>query len=195
LALALAALTLAPLFSGCSFADFYNQRGEVNVELVPIGPTNTSLAEFRSIKIAIYGVTVEQFLVIDRKQFSFAQQPLVIDLVEKGTRGETVPLVQNIQETIRPIDNVTLHLDVLSAIDAQGKPMPVCHEEDQTTSFPCFFVTQERAYPLGGRNFAVPRGGTLTLGVPLAVQQFGTGTQIEYSLFVDPSIAVVKTSL
>ncbi|MFA5861412.1 MAG: hypothetical protein WDA16_06915 [Candidatus Thermoplasmatota archaeon] len=190
----LALVALTPLLAGCNFKDWYNQEGKVNVALVAVGPTNTSLSEFSTIKIAIYGVSVKQYLVIATKEFKFDAAPLVIDLVEKGTKGERTMLVQNVQENIRAIESVTLRLDVIEAIDAQGKPMPICHENDETTAFPCFFVPANGAFRHQDRNIPVPRGGVLTIGFPLAVSSFGNPGRIEYSLFEDPALVEISTS-
>lgn len=187
-------VALTPALAGCNFRDWYNQEGKVNVALYTVGPTNTSLSEFRSLQIAIYGVSVKQFLVIGAKEFKFDAQPLVVDLVEKGTKGERVMLVEGITENIRAIESITLHLDVIEAIDAQGKPLPICHENDATTTFPCFFVPSNGAFRHEGRNIPVPRGGTVTIGFPLAVSSFGNPGRIEYSLFEDPALIEVTNT-
>lgn len=183
-----ALVALTPLLAGCNFRDWYNQQGRVNVALYTIGATNTSLGDFKTLQIAVYGVSIKQYLVIGSKEFKFDQQPLVIDLVEKGTKGERVMLVQNVLEDIRAIESITIHLDVIEAIDAGGKPVPICHESDKTTVFPCFFVPDNGAYRHQDRNIAIPRGGTLTIGFPLAVSRFGNPGREEYSLFEDPSL-------
>lgn len=181
-----ALVALSSALAGCSFPDFYNQNGDVRVELAPQGPTNTSLSDFRKITIAVYGVSVRQIGSIDPFEFSFGDSPLVVDLVETGMRGDRVPLSEH-KQSIRAVGEVTLRLDVVQAVDARGETMPVCREEDTVATFPCFFLNRAGAYRLTEPDFAPPRGGDVVMGFPLSVHEATVEGKTEYFLIADPT--------
>ena len=189
-ALALALVLLAVPLAGCNFRDFYNQEGTFHVVLVPQGPENSSLTDFRSLKIAIYGVSVRQQLTVQSKEFSFGDTPLVVDFLETALKGERVPLATG-KQNLRAVDNVTLRLDVIEALDAQGKTIPTCHEGEPVERFPCFYMPDNNAYRLGEPQFAPPRGGSVTFGFPLAVQSVTQNGDTEYFFVGDPALAIV----
>ncbi|HWH09024.1 MAG TPA: hypothetical protein VNX21_07470 [Candidatus Thermoplasmatota archaeon] len=190
-AVALACLLLAAPLAGCNFKDFYNQMGTFHVVLVPQGPENSSLTDFRSLKIAVYGVSLRQQLTLQPKEFSFGEAPLVVDFLEAGLKGERIPLATG-KMNLRAVDNVTLRLDVIEAVDAQGKDIPTCYEGEPVESFPCFYMPTNNAYRLQEPQFAPPRGGTVTFGFPLAVKTITVQGDTEYFFVGDPADAIIE---
>ena len=185
-------LVLTPALAGCNFQDWYNQNGTVVIELVPQGPTNTSLTDFRSLKIAVYGVSVKQLLAANPKEFSYGESPLVVDFVSTGMRGERVPLA-TFKQNIRPVDSVTLRLDIVEAVDAQGRSLPVCREgSTEPTTFPCFFLPDRGIFQLTEPDFGPPRGGTVVFGFPLEVRIVTVRGDDEYFLLGDPADATIQ---
>ena len=187
----MACLLAAVPLAGCNFKDFYNQNGTFHVVLVPQGPENSSLTDFRSLKVAIYGVSVRQQLNIQSKEFSFGDAPLVVDFLDKALKGERVPLATG-KMSLRAVDNVTVRLDVIEAVDAQGKDVPTCYEGEPVEAFPCFYMPTNNAYRLTEPQFAPPRGGTVTFGFPLAVKSVTVEGDTEYFFVGDPALAVIE---
>lgn len=190
-ALAVACLLAAVPLAGCNFKDFYNQNGTFHVVLVPQGPENSSITDFRSLKVAIYGVSVRQQLNIQSKEFSFGDAPLVVDFLDKALKGERVPLATG-KMSLRAVDNVTVRLDVIEAVDAQGNDVPTCYEGEPVEAFPCFFMPANNAYRLAEPQFAPPRGGTVTFGFPLAVKSVTLEGDTEYFFVGDPALAIIE---
>lgn len=180
-ALPILLVLLLPAFAGCNAKDWYNQMGTVQVDLAPQGATNTSLNEFRTIKVAIYGVTVKQYLAADAKQFSFGANPLVIDLVEKGRAGERVTLAE-FKVNLRAVESVTVHLDVVEAVDAGGESLQICRLQDTVEKWPCFFMPDNNAFRYDEKSFSPPRGGEAVVAFPLAVKYATQGRKAQYYL-------------
>jgi hypothetical protein len=186
----LAALVVAtPVLAGCNLKDWYNQLGDVKIFLAPVGPSNSSIADFRTLQIAIYGVSVKQVLIVDPKDFTYASPP-VTDLVAAGARGERTQIAQ-VKETIRPIESVTVTLDVVQALDAQGKSVPVCREGQAITGNPCFFLDAQGFIRFSDRNIPISRGNVEDFTMPLQVLSRTQGGQTEYFLNMDQSQATV----
>lgn len=157
------------MLAGCNLQDWYNQRGWVDVQLAPQGPRNTSLDEFQRIGLAVFGVTVRQDGVAIPQTFTFGEEPLLFDLVEKGKAGERVPLAR-FKTSLRATAEVTIRMAVVEVIDAAGQPMQVCRIDDTVRSWPCFFVPDNDAYTYEDKPFAPPRGGEVVVGFPAAVK-------------------------
>jgi len=188
------ALVLALLLPGCNYITWYKQEGFVNVNLHMIGPQDTSLGDFRELQVALKGVTINQYLVLQPHFYSFGDQPKVLDLVAAGTKGQVIPLVSHTNMSVRAIESITLTMEVIKATDAAGKDVPVCHDGDQVTQFPCFFAPDNDAYRHQDRNIALQRGGTITVNFPLAVLRFNNnkvGQDPEYALIEDPTLLTV----
>jgi hypothetical protein len=191
-----AALLLAPALAGCNFRDWYNQEGHFRVFLFPQGPQNSSLSDFTTLTLAVYGVTVKQVQYIEPKTFTFGTQPLVIDMIKAGAKGELIPLTPSFLANIRPIESTTLTVDIVQAIDAQGRSIPVCREDQPTTTFPCFFLAKNGAITFNERPIAMQRGGTVNFGFPVAVKSTdqlfpGENRPTEYLLLSDQSLAII----
>ena len=186
----LALVVLTAFMAGCDARDFYNQNGTFHIHLVPQGPENSSLTDFRTLNLAIYGVTVRQVLSANPKEFSFGETPLVVNFIEAGLAGERIPLASG-KQNLRAVESVTIRLDVVEATDAQGKDIPVCYEGRPVPSFPCFFMPSNNAFTLGEPQFAPPRGGTVTFGFPLAVKTAVQDGKTEYYLVGEAARATV----
>ena len=190
-AVALALVVLAVPLAGCNFKDFYNQSGTFHIHLVPQGPENSSITDFRTLRVAVYGVSVKQQLTVQTKEFSFGDAPLVVDFLDAALKGERIPLATG-KQNLRAVDNVTLRLDVLEAVDAQGNEVPTCHEGEPVERFPCFFMPDNNAFRLSEPHFAPPRGGEVTFGFPLAVKSVTVRGDTEYFFLGDPADATVE---
>lgn len=190
-ALALGLVVLAVPLAGCDFKDFYNQMGTFHIELVPQGPENSSVTDFRTLRIAVYGVSVKQQLTVQPKEFSFGDSPLVVDFLHAALNGERVRLATG-QQNLRAVDNVTIRLDVLEAVDAAGHEVATCYEGEPVERFPCFYMPGNNAFRLEEPRFAPPRGGEVTFGFPLAVQAVTVEGDMEYFFVGDPALATVE---
>lgn len=182
------------LTAGCSVKDWFNQSGKIHVNILPLGPEGTDLLDFRSVKVALYSATVKQVLIIEPKDFSYGDSPLIFDMVEKGTKGEKIPILSE-TINIRAVESITLRLDVVEAIDAQGRAMPICREGETITTFPCFFVPEEGVYRhQNAQTFSTVRGGSVTFNYPLGVRSTTQGGNVEYFIYEDPAKVVIETS-
>lgn len=185
-----ALLVLTPALAGCNFKDWYNQRGDVRVFLQPVGPNNSSISDFTSLKIAIFGVTLKQLLVVDSQAFSYGASPLILDMVTLGARNERLEVAQA-KESIRPLETITITVDVIEARDAQRREIPVCREGTTSDAQTCFFL-DAKGFIRFERNIAINRGGTVEITMPLQVKVATVGTKTEYFLVSDVSQAVIE---
>ena len=176
-------LALVPALAGCSFPDWYKQRGTVYVELAPQGPAGTALGDFQKLSIAVYGVSMKKLGTVEPYEFAFTGSPLVVDMVEKGRAKATIPLVEN-KTNLRAFESVTVRIDVIEAVDASGKSIPGCHPGQPVESRPCVSTPVNGAYR-AERQFSPPRGGEVTFRFPLAVQFSATAN--EYYIQLDPT--------
>lgn len=174
-----------PAFAGCNVKDWYNQEGWVHVDLAVDGSRNSNLDNFRSIKAAVYGVSIRQAGVADAKHFTFGSDPLIVDLVEKGKAGESVRLAE-FKTNLRATERVAVRIAVFEAIDAAGNPMQVCRLNQEVEKFPCFYQPENAALLYEAKSFSPPRGGTIDVGFPVTVQFAQQGRASEYFLFADP---------
>lgn len=189
--LALLLVLLTGATAGCNFQLWYDQSGRFFIELDVQGPDNSSITDFQRLKIAVYGVSVKQIQFIETKEFSFGDEPLVVDALKAGLERQRIPLVEGTM-SIRAVEHVTVRLDVVEAVDSQGKSIPVCKETQETTTFPCFFLPTNNAFRIT-RSFSPPRGGDVTFGFPLSVKSVALGGDTEYLFDVPSAQARVET--
>jgi hypothetical protein len=175
-------VALLPALAGCSFTDWYKQRGTVYIELAPEGSAGTALGDFRKLTIAVYGVSLKKVGSVEPYEFSFGESPLLVDLVERGRAGTTVPLAENVTN-LRAFETVTVRIDVVEALDAGGKGVPGCHPGQPVPSRPCVSTPVNGAYR-AERQFSPPRGGDVTFRFPLSVQFDASAN--EYYIQMDP---------
>lgn len=180
-------LVATSALAGCNVKNWYNQEGIVHVALAPVGPQESALNDFRSLKVGILGVSIKQLGTVSPKNYAFPDGPLMVDLVAAGRAGETIPLTQE-KFNIRAIESVTITLQVLEAIDAAGKVLPNCHPGEPAESKPCVSTPINGAYRSAEKSFSVPRGGEVKFDFPLAVQ-YGDR---EYFIQHDPSLVVIE---
>lgn len=176
-----------PAFAGCNVKDWYNQNGTVEIDMKPMGTSNTSLGDFRVLKIAVYDVTAKQIDSANPQSFSFTsggQAPLIVDLV--GKAGQAIPLA-SFHTNLRAIESVTIHIDVVEAVDAAGKSLPGCHPGQPVVSKPCVATPADLGYRAAEKSFSPPRGGKVVFGFPLAVRAGGG----EYFIQYDPTQATI----
>lgn len=164
----LAVVALVPALAGCSFSDWWNLRGTVEVELAPQGPSGTALSNFQSLQIAVYGVSMKKAGSVEPYEFSFGEDPLLVDLVATGKAGTRIPMVTN-KTNLREFESVTIRIEVVEAISASGRSLPACHPGQPVESRPCVSTPVNGAYRIE-RPFSAPRGGTATFVFPIAVQ-------------------------
>lgn len=184
-AFAFALVLLMPALAGCNFKDWYNQEGYVAVDFMVDTGANSTLDHFRSIKAAIYGVSIRQFDSADAKHFTFGEQPLIVDLVEMGNEDKRERLAE-FKTNIRRTDTVLLRVVVFEAIDAAGNSMEICRLDDPDVKFPCFYQPDNAALVYDEKSFSPPRGGTVVVGFPVTVHFATQGRAQEYFLFPDP---------
>lgn len=175
------------MLAGCNVKDWYNQMGTVTVELMPLRSGESQMDAFRIIRVAVYGVTVRQAGVADAKQFTFGDNPLVVDLVEKAKSGERIPLAQ-FRTNLRATSTVDVRMLVIEVIEANGNSMEVCRTTDVPERFPCFFQPTNSVWTYDEKPFAPPRGGEVVVGFPLTVKFAQQGRVSEFYLAADPNL-------
>lgn len=182
-------LALVPALAGCSFTDWYKQRGTVYVQLAPQGPAGTALGDFQKLTVAVYGVSMKKVGTVEPYEFSFGASPLVVDLVQHGRAGTTIPMVEN-KTNLRAFESVTVRIDVVEAVTASGATIPGCHPGQPVASRPCVSTPVNGAYR-AERQFSPPRGGEATFLFPLGVQ-FSANVN-EYYIQLDPTAIRIVT--
>lgn len=180
-------LVATPMLAGCNVKDWYNQQGTITVELAPLRTSDSQMDAFRSIRVAVYGVTVRQAGAADAKQFTFGENPLVVDLVEEARAGERVRLAE-FKSNLRATVTVDVRMLIIEAIEANGNSMEVCRAEDVPERFPCFYQPTNGAWTYDDKPFAPPRGGEVVVGFPLTVHFEQQGRVSEYFLRADPNL-------
>lgn len=184
----LALLVATPALAGCNFADWYNQRGTVKVELVAVGADQSAIEDFETLKIAVYGVSLKQAGSIQTQEFTFGGSPLIVDLAATASADQRIPLAQTTL-SLRQVESVTLRIEVVEAVDASGTVLPACHPGEPVESRPCVSTPRNGAYREENRPFSAERGGTIVYGFPLAVQ-YDQPTN-EYYIQTDPEFATL----
>lgn len=179
--------------SGCNVRDWYNQEGWVAIDLVVDSGRNTTIDQFRSIKAALYGVSLAQADVADQKHFTYGEQPLILDLVEKARKEERVRLTE-FKTNLRQTERVAVRMVVFEAIDAAGNPMPICRLNQDVEKFPCFYQPDNAALLYDEKSFSPPRGGEIVVGFPIAVQFATQGRAAEYFLYADPGLVTLDVN-
>lgn len=184
-ALLFALVLVMPAFAGCNVRDWYNQEGWVVIDLAMDAGRNTSADHFRSVKAAVYGVSLRQAGTTDAKHFTFGEDPLILDLVEKTKQGERVRLAE-FKTNLRATERVAIRMTVFEAIDAAGNSMEVCRLDDTPEKFPCFYQPDNAALQYDEKSFSPPRGGSIVVGFPVSIQFAQQGRASEYYLYADP---------
>jgi len=171
--------------AGCNFSLWQKQQGEVKVYVVPQGPAKTALNNFQKLKIAVLGVSLKQAGSLQTMEFSYGSDPLVVDMVDKGTHGTKVQVAQNVTG-LHAFESITIRIEVTEAVDSTGRSLPNCHPNEPVTSHPCVSTPSNGAYRIDGKNFSPTRGGTVAANFPLAVL-FDQPTN-EYYIQADPAL-------
>ena len=194
--LVLSTLLFTPVLAGCSIADWYNQNGTVRIELAIQGPEGSAIDELRSVKVAIYGISLKQ---VNAQPIHFAfeeggePQPLLVDLVEEQKGDARVPLTE-FKTNLLATERVAIRIVTFEAISAAGESLEICNLEDEVERFPCFYQPANSALLYEERPFAPPRGGEVVVGFPVAVAFAQQGSASEYYLVADPSKIVLENS-
>ena len=182
-------LALVPSLAGCSFSDWWNLKGTVYVDLAPQAPGKSSINDFRTLKVAVHGVSLKKAGAVDPYEFSYGTEPLIVDMVAAGKAGNRIRMVEN-KTTLREFESVTVRIEVIDAVDASGKTLPACHPGQPVASRPCVSTPVNGAYRIE-RDFSPPRGGTATFVFPLAVHYSQDSN--EYFIQGDGTLAEVVT--
>lgn len=185
-------LLLMPAFAGCNIQDWYNQMGTVRIQL-DVQPAQTShLADFRSVKAVIYGVTLTQLGdALNPKQFTFGPGGKIVDIVQHGKSGEAIGLAE-FRTNLRATEGILVRMVVFEAIESSGTPMEICRVTSRPERFPCFYQPQSDALEYDAAPFAPPRGGEVVVHFPVAIKYAQQGTVAEYFLFADPALVELE---
>lgn len=193
-AVLLAVLLLSTTLAGCNVQDWYNHMGTVNVSLAPTGVQESRIGDFQTVSVALYGVSVKQVDSINTKEFSYGDQPLVVDLAKLARDRERLPITQ-FKMNLRAVETITLRMEVLEAVDASGRSLEICRPGDEIERFPCFAVPDNGAYVYDDKPFSPQRGRVLNVGLPLDLQYLDSGPRNEYYfLAIDPNRLVLETA-
>ena len=180
-----------PAMAGCNVQDWYNKKGDVNLVLTPLADENSLVDQFKSVKVALYGVTLRQRGAINPANFGY-DEPKIIDLVPMAREGEELT-VTKFTTSLLPTVRVFLKLVVIEAIDAAGTSLMVCRPVDTPERFPCFYQPADDVFePVDLSPFSPPRGGTVTVHIPIAVKYAQQGRVSEYFLFSDPALVELE---
>lgn len=188
---------IMPAFAGCDVKDWYNQSGTVRIQLEPQPAQGSHLDSFKSVKAAIYGVSLKQAgESLNVKHFTFGKDPKIVDLVDAGKKGTVIELTE-FKTSLRATERIAVQIAVFEAIDAAGASMEICRLADTPQRFPCFYVPDDDLLLFEGcpstdatcreKSFAPPRGGMVVVHFPVAIQYAQDGPRGEYFLFADPA--------
>lgn len=180
-----ALVLVLPAFAGCNVNNWMKQQGEVKVFLAPQGPQKSALNNFQKLKVAVLGVSLKPADSIQTKEFTFGTDPLVVDMVDKGTHNARVQLAQTTL-SLRAIETITVRIDVTEAVDSTGKELPVCHPGEPVASRPCVSIPANGAYRIEGKPFSTTRGGVVDANFPLAI--LFDAPSNEYYIQADPAL-------
>lgn len=181
-----ALLVLSMSLAGCSASDWYNQRGTIRVELavmdtVPEDLNITSrIDDFQQLRITLRGAQVRQELAAN--PISSPSVADVKDAVAMAKSGERVRLLEE-KVSLRGFQQVVVRLEALDGITATGEAIPGCERGVAVEEPPCIRYDRSGAYSrnLVPADFAAPRGGTMTIVLPVGV---GFNPQLnEYFIF------------
>jgi hypothetical protein len=175
-------LVATPMLAGCNLPQWLREQGTVKVFVAPLAASKSRANDFQHLKIGVIGVSLKPLDSIDTKEFVYTGDPRVIDLVADA--GKPVEVVSTVQ-LIRPIEAITVRIEVEDAVDASGHTLPSCHPGEPVASKPCVSTPANGAYSIDQKPVAIPRGGTVDADFPLAVL-YDAGSK-EYFIQSDPA--------
>lgn len=185
-ALVLALVVLVtPMLAGCNFQQWAKQEGTVSIFIAPVSPSQSQSNDFQHLKIGILGVSIKQVNVLDPREFTYGNDPKIIDLVAGGAKGEKTK-VASTSLPIRAVESVTVRIEIEDAVDASGKAIPGCHPGEPVPSKPCVSTPANGAYRIQEKPVAIPRGGAVDAYFPLAVLYDKASN--EYFIQSDPAL-------
>lgn len=190
LGLVLLVVALSTSLAGCNVRDWWDLKGTYQVDARPLSPSESAIGDFQKLTLAISEVSLKQEGELTPHLFGFGDDPLLLDMVDLGTKGESVPLAKTTR-IIRPMTAVTVRLYVVEAIDAQGRSLPACFPGEPVESRPCVSTPVNGAYRLDTVPWSAPRGGSATFLFPIAVQYSASAN--EYYIQADDAKIVLQS--
>lgn len=179
-------LVLAVSLSGCNAQDWYNQQGTVRLEMAVYGEippeltTQSRIEDFERLRVTLRGGQLRQ----DAAASSINSPAMsdILDLVALAESGERVLLLED-KVNMRGFSQAVLRLEVLDGITAAGEAIPGCERGATIEEPPCIRYDRAGTYAraLDPAEFNVPRGGTMTIVVPVGIGY--TASVNEYFLF------------
>ena len=180
-----------PAMAGCNLKDWYDQKGDVRIQLRPLGDEHSLVDQFKSVKVALYGVTLRQGRAVNPDFFGY-EEPKIIELVSMAREGEELTVTQ-FTTSLLPTVRVQFKAVVIEAIDAAGNSLEVCRPSDRPERFPCFYQPADDSFePVDLKPFSPPRGGMVIVHIPMAIKYAQQGLVSEYFLFSDPALVELE---
>jgi hypothetical protein len=181
-----------PALAGCNVQDWYNHVGTVQIQLDIQPATASRLNDFQLVKVALYGVTLKQAGdAINAKQFSFGAQPKIVEIVQLGKTGGSIPLTE-FKTNLRATERVQVKLVVFEAIDAAGNSLEICRLGTKPARYPCFYQPNDDALYYEEKPFSPPRGGLTVVHFPVAIKYAQQGQATQYFLYADPTLVELE---
>lgn len=179
-------LVLAVSLSGCNAKDWYNQQGTVRLELAVYGDvpaelnTESRIEDFERLRVTLRGGQLRQDAVAG--SINSPTMSDILDLVELAKSGDRVVLLEE-KVNLRGFSQAVLRLEVLDGITAAGEAIPGCERGATVEEPPCIRYDRAGTYAraLDPSEFHVPRGGTMTIVVPVGIGY--TASVNEFFLF------------
>lgn len=162
-------MVLTVSLAGCNVKDWYDQVGTVRLELQVVGPDGSDIENLESVRVAIRSAQMRQELAVNPETSTEATAE-VLDFATLAQTGERVLLLEK-KVTMRGFESLNVKLEVLEALGAAGETIPGCEQGQRIENPPCVRYARDGAYPqlLDPTQFHVPRGGEMTVVLPIAV--------------------------
>lgn len=162
-------LVLTVSLAGCSFRDWYNQEGTVTVALRAVDASDSDLESFKSLRIGFHSVQIRQLDSADPVS-DVKQPPEAYDLVRLAQTGPVELLSE--RTNLRGFISVNVKIEAINGTTADGDELLGCEQGVRVEEPPCIRYAARGNYPLtlDPETFRVPRGGELTVVVPIGVR-------------------------
>lgn len=179
-------LVLAVSLSGCNAKDWYNQQGTVRFEMAVYADvpadlnTESRIEDFERLRVTLRGGQLRQEAAAS--SINSPAKSDIYDLVALAKSGDRVRLVEE-KVSMRGFSQAVLRLEVIDGLTAAGESIPGCERGETIEDPPCIRYQTGGSYPavLDPSDFQVPRGGTMTIVMPVGIGY--TASVNEYFLF------------
>lgn len=175
------ALLLSVSLAGCSFRDWYDQKGTARLliefraedppadmrQANPDNDLSSRLGDFQRLQLLVRSSQLRQ-LDAANPYTSSSRDSEILDIVELAKGGTRIGLVEE-KVSMRGFQEAQIKIEVVDGTTASGERLVGCQQGQEAPSHPCIAFAPSYVRGLDPGEFQVPRGGTLDVVFPFYV--------------------------